>query len=51
MRADIKPGSYFPLFHVDSLTQRLQAPAAVVVTGKLFVVCLFAYFSSSLRCS
>ena len=30
MRADITPGSlnYFPLFHLDNLTQRLQAPAA-----------------------
>jgi len=40
MRANISPGSliYFPLFHVDILTQRLQAPAA---TCKLFAVCLF----------
>jgi hypothetical protein len=34
------PGSLinFPLFHVNNLAQRLQAPAAV---GKLFAVCLF----------
>jgi hypothetical protein len=40
MRANISPGSliYFPLFHVDNLTQRLQAPGA---TCKLFAVCLF----------
>lgn len=43
MRANITPGSliYFPLFHVDNLVQRLQAPAAVAVTGKLLSVYLF----------
>ncbi|BEU77518.1 hypothetical protein EAG21025_08310 [Enterobacter asburiae] len=40
MRANISPGSliYFPLFHVDNFTQRLQTPAA---TCRLFAVCLF----------
>jgi hypothetical protein len=40
MRANILLGSlvYFPLFHDDNLTQRLQAPAAI---RKLFAVCLF----------
>ena len=40
MRADVATGSLinFLLFHVDNLTQRLQAPAA---TGKRFAVCLF----------
>lgn len=42
MRANITPGSliYFSFFHVDNLAQRLQAPAAVAATGKLFAVCL-----------
>jgi hypothetical protein len=37
------PGSLinFPLFHVNNLAQRLQAPAAVAAAGKLFAVCLF----------
>lgn len=43
MRTDIATGSLinFPLFHVDNLAQRLQAPAAVAAAGKLFAVCLF----------
>lgn len=32
---------YFPFFHVDYLAHRLQAPAAMAATGKLFAVCLF----------
>jgi hypothetical protein len=43
MRADVATGSLinFLLFHVDNLTQRLQALAAVASAGKLFAVYLF----------
>ena len=43
MRADVATGSLinFLLFHVDNLTQRLQALAAVASAGKLFAVYMF----------